>query len=777
MKYILTLMLLSYGLICFAEAGVIVPRGHSTPDNKILTTETMRVDVNIVNLHATVKIMQIFHNKTNFRQEGEYIFTLPDDAMISNFAIWEDGKRIKGVIMEKRKARALYEKITARLVDPGLLEKKEDSLNQFTVHIYPIPANGYKRIEIEYTELLPVYFLKNLYRFPLKPLLYKKFKTEIGRFFFNFSIKNSIPFTANKFSAPFPVTFSQKVNGLTILKNKPTHRSFQYSGKQITLDTDFAVTLKFPIKESMLNLLTFRDINTTRIDYSPANHGKKYQDKTGFFMAQLFLNASKKTDQKNSKKVVIVFDHSLSMKWHKLNTAYRILTDGILAHLTPQDQFDMVYWNNEAKSLFNGKLTPATEKNRKLAATKTGALTVLNGTDVTKLIKALKKYPQGTQIYWITDGQPTLGNLNGKNLLQEMQSSLKHLKFFLFAVGNKSNRKLLSGLARSSDGFYLHFFENEAIEGKLSLFRDAINQTPLKNVITHLKSESNFEQVYALNQNNTIYNHATYTLVGKYLKPVKSTLALSFLNQNEQEEKKFSLTLPKKETQYPFIKRLWAKARIDIIMGIINEKGETKALINEIIALSKEFTLVTPYTSFLAAPRSLLRPRSIIPGDPVLRVKADKNIKTVTVKFSFGPVKKLNYHPERKLWETRFLVPAHLKDGEYIVKLFLEDDHGRVFIEDKSLLIDATPPTMTVHYEASENHVKLIARASQDTRKIFGYYQDQVIPLRYDPKAGASIGYLKQSLYKQNQPIKFILEDFAHNTTTITDTIRFQGAK
>ena len=86
---------------------------------------------------------------------------------------------------------------------------------------------------------------------------------------------------------------------------------------------------------------------------------------------------------------------------------------------------------------------------------------------------------------------------------------------------------------------------------------------------------------------------------------------------------------------------MWARARVDALLRQIALNGETKEAIDEIIALSKKYKFVTPYTSFFAAPRSLLRPRVIRPGDPVLKVRADESITEVTAVFPFGLTKKL----------------------------------------------------------------------------------------------------------------------------------------
>ena len=75
---------------------------------------------------------------------------------------------------------------------------------------------------------------------------------------------------------------------------------------------------------------------------------------------------------------------------------------------------------------------------------------------------------------------------------------------------------------------------------------------------------------------------------------------------------------------------------MDALLEKIEREGEDKATIDEIIRLARKYKFVTPYTSFLAAPRALLRPRLIRPGDPVLRVRTDTAIVSVVAMFPFG---------------------------------------------------------------------------------------------------------------------------------------------
>src|SRR5207244_12050889 len=147
--------------------------------------------------------------------------------------------------------------------------------------------------------------------------------------------------------------------------------------------------------------------------------------------------------------------------------------------------------------------------------------------------------------------------------------------------------------------------------------------------------------------------------------------------------------LPERDDSHPHVPRMWARARVDALLRQIALNGETKEAIDEIIALSKKYKFVTPYTSFLAAPRSLLRPRVIRPGDPVLRVRADESITDVTAVFPFGLTKRMTYIKSENVWETRFVAPREMTDGVYHCRLVLVDRLGRAYQEDKGFVIDS----------------------------------------------------------------------------------------
>ena len=216
----------------------------------------------------------------------------------------------------------------------------------------------------------------------------------------------------------------------------------------------------------------------------------------------------------------------------------------------------------------------------------------------------------------------------------------------------------------------------------------------------------------------------------------------------------------------------WARARVDALLEKIDREGEDKASIDEIIRLSRKYHFVTPYTSFLAAPRALLRPRLIRPGDPLLRVRTDPSICSVIALFPFGLTKPLRYLKTDDIWQTRFLAPDDLADGTHVVRLILRDDAGHVYREQKTFVISSQPPVLRVRLDEGRVHagerVTLHVQASQTTRTITAQlYGAEPLRLRWNEADKSNTGVLAipPNLPAGRYSIHVTAEDIAHNVS------------
>jgi Ca-activated chloride channel family protein len=232
-------------------------------------------------------------------------------------------------------------------------------------------------------------------------------------------------------------------------------------------------------------------------------------------------------------------------------------------------------------------------------------------------------------------------------------------------------------------------------------------------------------------------------------------------------------TLPAQALEHDQLPRTWAQARVDALLQKIEREGEDRASIDEIIRLSRKYKFVTPYTSFLAAPRSLLRPRVIRPGDPVLRVHTDPAIASVTALFPFGLVKSLRYLKEEDAWQTRFLAPPDMTDGTYSVRLILRDRAGRVYREAKSFVIASKAPVIRVQLAQTRVRagatVHLRVQASASTRTLTArLYGAGPVWLHWNALERANTGdiLVPAQLPPGMYALQVIAEDMAHNMGT-----------
>ena len=107
--------------------------------------------------------------------EGEFQFPLADGQQVSRFALDINGKMREGVVVDKALGRKAFEDIVRRGVDPGLLEKTEG--NNFKARVYPMPAQGTRRVLIAFEQELRQKNGQDFYFLPIASALQlQKFK-------------------------------------------------------------------------------------------------------------------------------------------------------------------------------------------------------------------------------------------------------------------------------------------------------------------------------------------------------------------------------------------------------------------------------------------------------------------------------------------------------------------------------------------------------------------------------------------------------------------------
>ncbi|MEZ4773072.1 MAG: VIT domain-containing protein [Bacteroidia bacterium] len=146
-----------------------------------LSISEIHLNVQVTGNMATTTLDITFFNPMDRLLEGQWYFPLADGQTVTRFAMDVNGKLREGVPVEKTKARVAYEQTVRQQIDPGLAEWSQG--NNFKARVYPIPAEGYKRIVIAYQQELPTSAEGWLYQLPMNfPDKVKVFSVDVSVF-------------------------------------------------------------------------------------------------------------------------------------------------------------------------------------------------------------------------------------------------------------------------------------------------------------------------------------------------------------------------------------------------------------------------------------------------------------------------------------------------------------------------------------------------------------------------------------------------------------------
>jgi len=771
--------------IARADAGVLIPKDKEAPDPRVLSLAEMTVDIVIDNGDARIRITQIFQNHSSGIEEGTYVFALPDRSTVSDFAVWDGPVRIPAVILERKRAEEIYDQARMQAIDPGLLEMGErdnsdpKKTSTFSAKIVPIPAYGTKRLELEYHQKLTVSDWKQFFALPLKPDAYQQQKA--ARFSLRFELRAAHGIQ--------DFQLASKLYPLKTVADNNAHRVVgSYEGSDVSLDDDFAATWKLDAAQAdTLYVIAYRNPVTALPSPDEMAPQKPSAPEPGFLQAEVLVGDGKgaatsaQADTGDPRTVILLFDNSLSMQWEKLERSYAA-TEALLRKLRPVDHFNLILFNQDLSS-FKPQPVVADAAAVQQALDFVRSSKLRGGTDIGKALSAGLKQCNADNCVMVlmTDGESDRGEtiVTGKiaaGYAKQWKAAAHHPKTDIFAVGDDANLPLLKLLARNG-GVLEHVLSTEPIEFKLDSFLSKIVRSPVGDLGLAAQPEGKVKMVYPLD--DQVYTRSLASWVGQYGTPATGVQFHARATRDGAPlDAVVKADLPAEELDHPELPRLWAQARVNALLDQIARDGESRAAIDEIIRLARKYKLVTPYTSFLAVPRALLRPRVIRPGDPVLRVRTDPAIESVIALFPFGLTKPLRHLADEdtpgddggRLWETRFLAPTDMRDGTYSVRLILRDDKGNTYREAKTFVIASTPPTVKILLNSRQlragTEVKIGAEASASTRTLTARL-DGVTPvsLRWNRAAAANTGtlVLPSSLPAGRYMLTVTAEDIAHN--------------
>jgi len=576
------------------DAVVRLPRPHiiirPRPEPQPAQTykiKKLSVGADIEDQIAKVQVSQTFVNTGSRQMEVCFVFPLPYDGAIDRLTLMVDGKEYPAKLLDKEKARELYEEIVRKNKDPALLEWMGTGM--FKTSVFPVPAGAERTVSLRYSQLLRKTQGLTDFIFPLSTAKYTS--SAIEKIDFQVTIESSQDIK-NVYSPTHTVD---------VKRPDDKHARVTMTEKNEIPSSDFRLFYDVGKKSVGANVISYRPD----------------KDKDGYFLLLASPKIKSKNDERPKKTVVFAVDRSGSMSGKKIEQAKEGLKF-VLNNLREGDLFNIVAYDSEIEK-FRPELQRYDEDTRAAAIGFVEGLYAGGSTNINGALKtAMDQFQDSDRpsfLIFLTDGLPTTGETNEMKIVENTKDANEvRVRLFAFGVGYDVNSRLLDKLARVNFGNSEYVRPDEDIERAVSALYNRIGAPAMTDVqITFDVEGIKPEDGDAINR---VYPKEVYDLfageqlviVGRYKKPGDAKVVITGAVSGKKQKLDFAADLVKHsdDQSNAFVEKLWAVRRVGEIIDELDLKGKNEELIKELVDLSKRHGILTPYTSFLADENSNL---------------------------------------------------------------------------------------------------------------------------------------------------------------------------
>ncbi len=530
-----------------------------------------KVSVEIRDQIARTTVEESFVNHTDGQLEGQFHFPLPQDASISGFAMWIGDQMVEADVVEKQRAREIYEQIMREKRDPGLLEWTGGNI--FKARVWPIFPNSEKRIRITYTQVLPRVGDKYRYSYALQSEMLQQHP--LRELSIDVRVSSAAPLKA--VTSPTHTVRTEKTDHAAHL---------EFAAQEYTPARDFEAVVEVADQAPEVAVVPHR------------------RGEDGYFLVQITPPAEKAADRDlvadtGPLHLTLVCDTSASMDPGQ-RANQNAVAAALLEALTPADTFNLAACDVAADWAFD-KPQPATPANVQKARTFLAGRVSLGWTDLDRAFDAALKQcgPHG-QVVYLGDGIVTTGDANPQAFADRLRAMYKasgtNATLHAVALGSAFEPVVLKTIGSLGGGSVRRVTNEQGpVPVALELLGE-MTRPPVRDLKVDFKGWK-VAQVYPEVLPNLVPG-TQQILIGRYLPEGKDqTGEVVVTGRRGDREVRYSAkaTLADAEAGNSFLPRLWARMHLDKLL----EQPQTDAVKDDVIALSEEYGIITPYTSLL----------------------------------------------------------------------------------------------------------------------------------------------------------------------------------
>lgn len=551
---------------------------------------------------SRVTVTQQFENNFNEKIEAVYTFPLPQNAAVDDMTMIVGERTVRGRILEREEAQAVYEGAKARGQVASLLDQERPNI--FTQSVANILPGEQVKITISYVETLR--YEDGSYEFV--------FPMVVGpRYIPGPAAGNTEPNASDPNTASVP--------DASRISPKPAAPGTR-SGHDISLDVTLDAGLIVDTLESKTHQVDIERPSPTRArlklkDRSTIPNkdfilrydvsGRAIQDalithrssRGGFFTLMLQPPDRVVADDVTPKELVFVLDTSGSMSGFPIEKAKETMKLA-LDNLYPSDTFNLITFAGDTRILFPQPVA-ATKANLRKAQAFLASSSGEGGTEMMKAITAALE-PSDNQshmriVCFMTDG--FVGNDMG--IIAEVQKH-KNARVFAFGIGSSVNRFLLDNMAQAGRGDV----EYVGLSDDGSAAAQRFHQRVRNPLLTDISIDWNGLPVTDVYPQRIpdLFGAKPVILTGRFSEPASGVIRLKGKMGGNDFTREIPVSLPESMELHDVLAALWARTRVDDLMRQDFRGAQTGQmrpdLKSTITQLGLEFRLMTQFTSFVA---------------------------------------------------------------------------------------------------------------------------------------------------------------------------------
>ncbi|XP_032372153.1 protein mono-ADP-ribosyltransferase PARP4 isoform X2 [Etheostoma spectabile] len=564
-------------------AGLLDSSGQQLP------LQAVHVKCKLMDLLSQVIIFQKYTNLSPVPIEAKYVFPLDDSAAVCGFEAFINGKHVVGQVKEKEQARKEYKQAIERGHGAYLMD--QDAPDVFTISVGNLPPGATVLIKVTFVSELIVRDGSILFSLPGSVAPWQE-SASLNQTTQVTVEKVCVTDEAREFTLDVSVEMPHEITNLQCI----TH--------QVKIKRTDCKAVVSVLPGEVMGQEGFQLSVTLSEVHLPRMWVEKHPDKDSQASMLVFYPDFENKSSSSSDEVILLLDTSESMKEESLRMAQKLALQ-VLKTLDNNLRLNVIFFGTDHTEAFLAaqpyvKARPAAESFIKRSSPVGGS------TELWRPLRALSLLPPSRgvrNLLLLSDGHIQ----NAELTLQLLRDNAQHSRLFTCGLSPTANRHMLRALARAGGGAY-EFFDTKTKHNwaeKVACQVKRMSSPGCSSVSVKWQqfNPTAAPPVQAPKQLNALFNDC-HTLVYGFVP--HCTQATLHGNLSGQKLKTMVSTSELQKTKGTFLHKLTARALIrDYEDGSLDaneaeHEGKKADLKRFIIELSKEFSILSQFTSFVA---------------------------------------------------------------------------------------------------------------------------------------------------------------------------------